>query len=165
VTDACRKSFKYKLDPTPEQQAKLDWTLWRCRELYNAALEERKEAWRMRQVSLTYYDQQNQLPALKDLRPEYREIHTHVLQDTVRRVDRAFQGFFRRIKGGQKAGYPRFHSSTRYHSFTYGEYGNGARLDGGILSLSKIGRVVIRLHRPLEGTPKTVTLSREADGW
>lgn len=119
----------------------------------------------MRQVSITYYDQQNQLPIIKELRPEYRDIHTHVLQDTVRRVDKAFQAFFRRVKAGQKPGYPRFQSRIRYHSFTYGEYGNGARLDGGILSLSKIGRVGIRLHRPLEGTPKTVTISREADGW
>jgi putative transposase len=166
VTEAtCRKAYKYKLVPTPEQAAKLDWTLWRCRELYNAALEERKEAWRMRQVSLSYYDQQNQLPAIKELCPEYRDIHTHVLQDVVRRLDKAMQAFFRRVKNGEKPGYPRYQSRTRYHSFTYGEYGNGARLDGGILSLSKIGRVVLRLHRPLEGTPKTVTISREVDGW
>ena len=165
MTESCRKSFKYKLDPTPEQAEKLDWTLWRCRELYNAALEERKEAWRMRQVSLTYYDQQNQLPAIKELRPEYRDIHTHVLQDVVRRLEKAMHAFFRRVKNGEKPGYPRFQSRTRYHSFTYGEYGNGARLDGGLLSLSKIGRVAIRLHRPWEGMPKTVTLSREADGW
>ena len=165
MTESCRKSFKYKLDPTPEQAEKLDWTLWRCRELYNAALEERKEAWRMRQVSLTYYDQQNQLPAIKELRPEYRDIHTHVLQDVVRRLEKAMHAFFRRVKNGEKPGYPRFQSRTRYHSFTYGEYGNGARLDDGLLSLSKIGRVAIRLHRPWEGMPQTVTLSREADGW
>jgi putative transposase len=165
VTETCRKSYKFKLCPPPDQQEKLDWTLWRCRELYNAALEERREAWRMRHVSITYYDQQNQLPALKELRPEYRDIHTHVLQDVVRRLDKAFKAFFRRVQAGERPGYPRFQSRTRYHSFTYGEYGNGARLDGGILWLSKIGRVPIRLHRPIEGTPKTVTISREADGW
>lgn len=165
MTDTCRKSYKYKLHPTPAQAEKLDWTLWRCRELYNAALAERKEAWRMQQVSITYYHQQNELPAIKELRPDYRDIHTHVLQDVVRRLDKAFQAFFRRVQNGEKPGYPRFQGRNRYHSFTYGEYGNGARLDGGILSLSKIGRVVIRLHRPLEGTPKTVTISREADGW
>lgn len=165
MTDTCRQAYKYRLMPTPEQAAKLDWTLWRCCELYNAALQERREAWRMRQVSLTYYDQQNQLPAIKHLRPEYPDIHTHVLQDVVRRLEKAMQAFFRRVKAGEKPGYPRFQSRTRYHSFTYGEYGNGARLDGGILSLSKIGRVVIRLHRPIEGTPKTVTISTEADGW
>ncbi|HEU5200682.1 MAG TPA: transposase [Ktedonobacterales bacterium] len=165
MPDTCHKAYKYKLVPTPEQAAKLDWTLWRCRELYNAALEERREAWRMRQVSLSYYDQQNQLPAMKELRPEYRDIHTHVLQDVVRRLDKAMHAFFRRVKAGEKPGYPRFQGRTRYHSFTYGEYDNGARLDGGVLSLSKFGRVAIRLHRPIEGTPKTVTISKEADGW
>lgn len=165
MTETCRKAYKYKLDPTPEQQAKLDWTLWRCRELYNAALEERREAWRMRQVSIGYYEQKRDLPAIKDLRPEYRDIHAHVLQDVIKRVDLAFAAFFRRVKAGEKPGYPRFQGPSRYHSITYAEYGNGVTLDGGLLSLSKIGRVLIRLHRPLEGTPKTVTVSREADGW
>lgn len=165
MTETCRKTFKYQLDPTPEQVAKLDWTLWRCRELYNAALQERKEAWQQCGVSIGYYQQQNELPAIKELRPEYRDIHTHVLQDVVRRLDKAMHAFFRRVKQGEKPGYPRFQGRHRYHSFTYGEYGNGAVLDGGLLFLSKIGRVRIRLHRPLEGTPKTVTISREADGW
>ena len=165
MTDTCRKTFKYQLDPTPEQAAKMDWTLWRCRELYNAALQERKEAWQQSGVSIGYYDQQNQLPAIKEVRPEYRDIHTHVLQDVVRRLDKAMQAFFRRVKNGEKPGYPRFQGRNRFHSFTYGEYGNGARLDGGLLSLSKIGRVRIRLHHLLEGIPKTVTISREADGW
>ncbi len=80
---------------------------------------------------------------------------------------RAYQAFFRRVKAGETPGYPRFHGRDRYNSFTYpqvGEHG-GATLDGGLLSLSKIGRIPIRLHRPIEGTPKTVTISREADGW
>jgi putative transposase len=133
--------------------------------LYNAALAERKEAWRMRQVSISYYQQKRDLPAIKDLRPEYRDIHAHVLQDVIKRLDQAFAAFFRRVKAGEKPGHPRFQGRNRYHSITYPEYGNGVTLDGGVLSLSKIGRVVIRLHRPLEGTPKTVTISREADGW
>jgi putative transposase len=81
------------------------------------------------------------------------------------RIDRAFQAFFRRVKAGETPGYPRFQGRGRYNSLTFPEYGNGAVLDGRVLSLSKIGRIHIRLHRPLEGTPKTVTISREADGW
>ncbi|HEX6778092.1 MAG TPA: transposase [Ktedonobacterales bacterium] len=165
MTDTCRKAYKYKLDPTPAQVEKLDWTLWRCRELYNAALAERKEAWRMQQVSIGYYAQKRDLPAIKELRPEYKDIHAHVLQDVIKRVELTYQAFFRRIQAGEKAGYPRFQGRTRYHSLTYAEYGNGVMLNGGILWLSKIGRVIIRLHRPLDGTPKTVTISREADGW
>jgi putative transposase len=99
--------------------------------------------------------------------PEYGEVNAQVLQDVVLRVDRAFQAFFRRIREGQTPGYPRFHGCSRYNSVTYpqvGEHG-GARLDNGFLVLSKIGRIVVRWSRPLEGTPKTVTISREADGW
>jgi len=85
----------------------------------------------------------------------------------VLRVDRAFQAFFRRLREGQTPGYPRFHGRDRYNSFTYPqvrEHG-GARLDNGFLALSKIGRIAVRWSRPLEGTAKTVTISREADGW
>ncbi|MGH2517608.1 MAG: RNA-guided endonuclease InsQ/TnpB family protein [Ktedonobacterales bacterium] len=83
-------------------------------------------------------------------------------------MERTFAAFFRRVKHGdtpRAVGYPRFQGKDRYHSFTYPQYGNGAVLDGGILSLSKIGRIPLRLHRPIEGTPKTVTISKEADGW
>src|SRR5262245_25913802 len=62
-------------------------------------------------------------------------------------------------------GFPRFQGQKRYHSFTYKEYGNGARLDNGNLVLSKIGRIAVRWSRPIQGTIKTVTISKEADGW
>ncbi len=111
--------------------------------------------------------QSAQLPGIKDVRPEYRDINAQVLQDVLHRLDKGFAAFFRRVQAGEKPGYPRFQGKERYDSFTYpqvGEHG-GAVLDGGLLSLSKIGRMRIRLHRPIEGTPKTVTISREADGW
>ena len=80
-------------------------------------------------------------------------------------MDRAFQAFFRRVKAGETAGYPRFHGRSRYNSLTYPQFGRGASLDDGLLSLSKIGRIAVRWSRPIEGRPKTVTVSREADGW
>ena len=160
-----RKTYKYKLSPTPDQERALETVLWRCRTLYNVALEARKTAWERCGVSLNYYQQQAELPDLKAGCPEYGAVHSQVLQDVLLRLDRTFQAFFRRVKAGAKPGYPRFQGRNRYHSFTSPQYGNGAVLDGGILSLSKIGRVLTRVHRPLEGTPKTVTISREADGW
>ena len=105
------------------------------------------------------------MPGIKAAMPEYAEVHSQVLQDVVLRVDRAYQAFFRRAKAGETAGYPRFQGRNRYHSFTYPQYDNGARLDNGALVLSKIGRIAVRWSRPLEGTPKTVTISHEADGW
>jgi putative transposase len=159
------KTYKYKRKPSPEQERVLERTLLLCRHVYNAAIGERREAWRMRSVSVTYYQQKAELPSIKDAMPEYAEVHSQVLQDVVLRVDRAFQAFFRRIHEGQTPGYPRFHGRDRFTSFTYPQYENGVRLDNGSLVLSKIGRVAVRWSRPLEGTPKTVTISREADGW
>src|SRR6266849_4715034 len=71
----------------------------------------------------------------------------------------------RRSSAGEKPGFPRFQGRNRYHSFTYKEYDNGARLDNGSLVLSKIGRIAVRWSRPVEGSIKTVTISKEADGW
>jgi putative transposase len=168
---SARKTFKYRLKPTPQQEGELERVLMLCRHVYNAAIGERREAWRMRGVSVTYYQQKAELPGIKEAMPEYAEVNAQVLQDVVQRVDRAFQAFFRRVKAGETPGYPRFHGRDRYNSFTYpqvGEHG-GARIDGGtdndFLVLSKIGRIAVRWSRPIEGTPKTVTVSKEADGW
>src|SRR5262245_44151620 len=103
-----RLTYKYRLYPTNTQTAQLVTMLDRCRELYNAALQERRDAYRMAGKSLNYYDQAQQLPAVKEVRPEYRDIHSQVLQDVLRRVDKAFQGFFRRVQAGLHPGYPRF---------------------------------------------------------
>jgi putative transposase len=143
----------------------LDTVLRHCRTLYNVALEERETAWERCGVSLNYYHQANELPDLKGACAEYVEVHSQVLQDVLRRLEKTFQAFFRRMQWGEKADYPRFKGRNRYRSFTYAQYGNGAVVDGGALSLSKIGRISIRLHRPIEGTPKPVTIRREADGW
>ena len=119
-----RKTFKYKLKPTPEQEQAMAFVLRRCRELYNAALQERKEARHKCGVSITVGQQSAQLPAIKEVRPEYRDIHSQVLQDVLTRLDRAFQRFFARVKSGEKLGYPRFQGANRYHSFTYKQFGN-----------------------------------------
>ena len=105
---------------------------------------------------LPTYQQKAELPGIKEAMPDYAEVHSQVLQDVVLRVDRAFEAFFRRIARGETPGYPRFHGRDRYNSFTYpqvGEHG-GARLDGGFLVLSKIGRIAVRWSRPLEGPPR-----------
>ena len=165
--DRGRKTFKYRLKPAPAQERALAMVLWRCRELYNAGLEERKRAWEQCHASVTFAMQSAQLPGLKELRPEYRDLNAQVLQDVLHRLDKAFQAFFRRVAAGDAPGYPRFQGRDRYRSFTYPQVGahGGARLANGFLVLSKIGRIVVRWSRPLEGTPKTVTISREADGW
>src|SRR6266699_5011751 len=127
-TGLMRKTFKYRLYPTKETEKKLYWTLTRCRELYNAALTERRDAYTFhvrqhpnyydeetrkaltKELIVKYSTQQNALPEIKaELREEYREIAAHVLQDVLRRLDKAFQNFFRRVReGASEPGYPRF---------------------------------------------------------
>ena len=121
-----RTTFKYKLMPTPAQEAALDAVLWRCRTLYNVALEQRKTWWERGQgIGVTYYQQKAELPDLKAACPECAEVNAQVLQDVILRVERAFQAFFRRVKAGEKPGYPRYQGRDRYHSFTYPQYGGG----------------------------------------
>src|SRR5258708_2358872 len=165
MPETVRKTYKEKLRPTPTQERALDEVLWRCRELYNAALEQRITAWQRRHVSVSRYEQEAELKAIRAEFPEYAAIHSHLLQDVLARLDKTYQAFFRRVQRGEKAGFPRFKGRTRFHSFTFKEYGNGARLDNGALVLSKIGRIRVHWSRPIAGTPKTVTISREADGW
>jgi len=160
-----RKTFKYRLYPNKTTEKNLYFVLNRCRELYNAALSERKDAYRMAGKSITYFDQQNDLPEIKhEIRPEYEDIAAHVLQNVLNRLHKAFQNFFRRCKNGENPGYPRFQGSSRYNSFTYPD-GAGWKFDGTHLHLSKIGSIRVKLHRKLEGTIKTVTLKRGVDHW
>ncbi len=162
-----QKTYKYKLKPTPGQERMLDRALMLCRHVYNAAIGERREAWQKCGVSVNYYQQKAELAGIKEAMPEYGEIYSQVLQDVVLRVDRAFQGFFSRVKTGETPGHPRFQGRNRFNSFTYPQLGEHrrARLDDSFLVLSKIGRIAVRWSRPMEGTPKTVTILREADGW
>ena len=157
-----RRTFKYRLYPNRQQREKLQATLDGCRELYNAALQERREAWASARINIGYATQASQLPAIKDVREDLRAIHSQVLQDTLRRIDKTFQAFFLRCQRGQQPGFPRFRSVSRYDSFTYPQ--SGFRL-GGKLSLSKIGNVKIKLHRELKGEVKTLTVKRENGAW
>ncbi len=106
--------------------------MWRCRELYNAGLEERKVAWEKCHVSVNFTRQSAELPAIKDVRPEYHDITAQVLQDVLHRLDKAFAAFFRRVQAGEQPGYPRFQGRNRYNSFTYPQVGGhgGATVGG-----------------------------------
>jgi putative transposase len=99
-----RKTFKYQLLPTPEQARTLGTVLWRCRELYNAGLHERKATWEMCGVCVTFAMQSAQLPAIKAVRPEYHDINAQVVQDVLHRLDKACAAFFRRVQAGERPG-------------------------------------------------------------
>ncbi|MBV9708669.1 MAG: transposase [Chloroflexi bacterium] len=163
------QAYKYRLYPTKKQAIRLQAVLDRTRELYNAALQERKDAYRMAQVSIGYTQQAAQLPEIKEIRPEYADIHSQILQDTLRRVDKAFKAFFRRVKNGEKPGYPRFQAYDRYDSFTFPQSGFSLTQDNRVC-LSKIGTLKVKFPQkkkanPPQGTMKTCTIKREGEHW
>jgi len=157
-----RKAYRYRIYPTHAQETILEQTLAACCELYNAALQERRDAYRICGKSIGYTDQQNQLPEIKQLRLDLKSIHSQVLQDVLRRLDKGFDAFFRRVKAGEKPGFPRFRSRSRYNSFTYPQ--SGFAIKGGKVRLAKIGGVKIKQHRQIEGQIKTCTIMRTASG-
>src|SRR5215472_13915272 len=162
-----RTTFHYKLMPTPPQERTLATALWRCRGLYNAGLQERKAAWEQCRVCVTFALHSAQLPAIKEVRPEYCDLHAQVVQEVPHRLGQAFAAGFRRVQAGAHPGSPRLPGTDRYTSCTSPQVGahGGAALDAGMLSLATIRRIPMRRQRPRAATPKTVTVSREADGW
>ncbi len=163
------KTYQFRLYPTKKQQAMLSEWLGLCCEVYNAALQERRDAYRMAGVSLGFAHQCAELPACKQVRPELAEINSQVVQDAVKRVDLAFAAFFRRCEAGEQPGYPRFRSRLRYDSLTFKQYQNSFDVQGGknqkgTLILSKLGHIKLVMHRSLKGTPKTATVKRTATG-
>lgn len=159
-----QKAFKFRIcEPSKIVLTRLEQTLYLCRQLYNASLQERRDAYQINRISIDYQAQQNQLPKIKTTNPEYKNIHSQVLQNVLKRCERAFDGFFRRIKAKQTAGFPRFKGANRYDSFCYPQ--TGFSLTGDKLTLSKIGKVKIKLSRSVIGKIKTCTIKKEIDKW
>jgi putative transposase len=159
------RTFKYRLKPSRAQRSQLEQTLELCRSVYNSTLAVRKNAYASEGKSLSRYNTNKLLPIWKVNFTPLKEVHSQVLQNVQKRVDLAYQAFFRRVKTGENPGYPRFKGKGQYQSITYPQYGNGAALDGQTLTLSKIGPMKVVMHRPIEGTIKTVTVQYSAGKW
>ena len=159
------KAYKYRLYPSKAQQLLLEQTLETCRRWYNTCLAERKEAYENEKRSVGKYEQLRKVRELKQSNPYASNVHSHILQIVVQDLDKAFQSFFRRVKAGETAGYPRFKGRNRFDSFGLKEYGNGFKIDGRRLKLSGIGRLRVRWHRSIEGEIKTVRIRRQAGKW
>ncbi|MHC1611210.1 MAG: RNA-guided endonuclease InsQ/TnpB family protein [Candidatus Methanospirareceae archaeon] len=160
-----RRTYRFRIYPSKEQEEKMEQWLNTSRHLYNKALAERKEAYERDKTYISYYDQANALKKAKKSDESLRAVHSQVLQDVLRRLDKAFQNFFRRVKNGEKPGYPRFKSKDRFNSFTFPQSGFDIR--EGKLILSKIGAIKLTQHReiPKEGVIKTCAIKRDVDQW
>lgn len=153
-----KTAYKFRMYPNRQQEAQLKLTIDTCRHLYNLALADRKNAYETEGMSRSYEDQAAMLVAEKK-DGNFTCVFSQVLQDVLRRLDKSFKAFFRRVKAGEKPGYPRFKGEGWYKSFTYPQA--GFKLDGSKLILSKIGSIRIFKHREIEGRIKTCTIKKD----
>jgi putative transposase len=156
-----RKSFKYRLFTNKTQEVKLNTLLNSARFLYNSALEHRIVCYKQWHKSINYYDQANSLKEIRSFDEGIAQLNFSASQNILRQLDKAFQAFFRRVKSGDKPGFPRFKGKDRFHSITFPTYGNGIKLKKGKLYIQNVGSVRINLHRDIKGTIKTVTVKRQ----
>lgn len=156
------RTFQYRLDPNSTQVAALEYILADSCETYNAALSERREAWKLQRKSISLYDQQAELTELrKD--PRFAVVACDIQREPLRRVNLAFKAFFRRCNAGQKPGFPRFRSRNRYNSFTFGN--NNVTVRERSIKIPNLGDIRAKGSRPLGGKPKLCTIKRNGKRW
>lgn len=166
-----QRKVTYRLYPTERQETALFEHLRLHQQLYNAALEQRINAWRVQRHSVTFAEQCKENALLRCECPEYKAVNSHACQVTLKRLDRAFQGFFRRVKAGQTPGFPRFKALARFKGWGYTAHGDGWRLEAGEngkhgrMRLMGIGTVKLRGKARNQGVPKTCEIIREQGRW
>jgi putative transposase len=150
VGSAVRRAYVFRLRPTARQHVALAHCLASHRELYNAALQERRDAWRLRRRGISYGDQSAQLKDIREVRPDVAVWSFSSQQATLRRLNRAFASFFRRVRTGQAPGYPRFKPAHRFNSVEWPSDGDGCRWqpDRNRVYLQGIGHVRVTRTSP-----------------
>jgi putative transposase len=166
------RAYKFLLRPTSKQVTALEACLEDTRQLYNAALEERREAWRMGHRQVTFYSQDAQLQEIRLADPNGVGRWAFACERAaIRRLDWAFAAFFRRIKAGERSGYPRFKSRGRFDSLEWAAVKAGACWDSvphptvTRVRFLGIGHVRVHQHRTVKGRVKTITAKREGNRW
>ncbi|MEU3165111.1 transposase [Streptosporangium sp. NPDC006930] len=168
-----RRSFKFLLRPTSKQAAALTACLDDHRALYNAALEHRRTAYAKAKVSIRYGDQSADLKHIRadDAEGQGRWSFSSQ-QATLRRLDKAFQAFFTRVKAGRTPGFPRFKGNGRLNTVEWPKDGDGCRWDSQpehptatYVRLQGVGHVRVHRHRAVRGTVKTIGVKREGSRW
>lgn len=160
------RNWQYRLYPNKAQATNLDDMLHAYRDLYNAALQERRDAYRKCGVSINFYDQASQLKEIRDSGDELSRFSYSTAQQVLRRLSKAFDAMFARIKRGEKAGYPRFKSAKRFNSAPF-RFGDGATLKDSRLRVTGVGAIKVKWHReiPNGASIKTVVIKRDGDKW
>ena len=162
------KTYKYRLYPTKSQISKLENTFSICRALYNYALEHRIGEYQRKGKTVSYYEQSASLPEIKKEFPWYKSVNAVVLQNVLKRLDTAYQNFFRRTKNNNiksnEKGYPKFKKRGQWNSILYSDK-NKIKYPTNKLIVPSIGEIKIILHRPINGTIKNMSIIKEANNW
>lgn len=161
------RSYRYRIEPTKSQEATLaSWLTLGC-ELYNAALEERRDAWRKQRVGIGLFSQMSDIPDIRKCRDEFTRIPVKVMRGWLRRLDRSFASFFSRLATGARGGFPRFKSRSRFDTVEIDDLG-GCKLivsGGNRIHIPMLGKVKLKQHRPTLGTPKSMRVVRDGSRW
>ncbi len=161
-----RKAFKYRLYPNRSQAEALDAMLEMHRRLYNLALRERRDVYGAEARSVSYGEQSARFKETRRALPSFAATNFSSAQATLRRLDKAFEAFFRRVKSGEAPGYPRFKPEGRFRTVEFPSYGDGCRLkENGRLYLQHVGHIKVKLHRAIEGKIKTVSVKKSCGKW
>ena len=159
------RAYKFRLWTNANQERELEIMLETHRRLYNAALGQRRWFYDEWQISRSYSDQSGWFKDERESNRWFAAINFSSAQATLRRLDKAFQNFFRRVKVGQEPGYPRFKATDRFDSILFPSHGDGIRLKGNRLRVQHVGTIRVCLHREVKGTIKTLSIKREAGNW
>lgn len=157
------RTFRYPLQPTRDQEAVLNSWLTACQQLYNGALQERRDAFEKAGVRVSKFVQNRELAQLRQEDPEWAEVPSAVLRSAIARLDCAFQAFFRRCELGEVPGFPRFKSEGRYDSFSVP--GEKIEIDVNRVRLPKLGKVKFHEYRPIKGKVLECRVRRSAFRW
>jgi putative transposase len=164
-----RKAFKYRLFTNRSQEEALDTILKQHRRLYNLALRERRYVYETEERSVSYGEQSARFRDTRKVLSSFAALNFSSAQATLRRLDKAFKAFFRRVKAGECSGYPRFKPEGRFRTVEFPSYGDGCRLkDNGSsarLYVQHLGHIKGKLHRPIEGRIKTVSVKWMCGNW
>ena len=161
-----RRSYKYRIYPNRSQAEALDKILEQHRRLYNLALGDRRDVYEAEERSVSYGEQSRRFKESRKVLPNFAPLNFSSAQATLRRLDKAFKAFFRRVEMGDAPGYPRFKPEGRFRTVEFPSYGDGCRLkDSGRLYLQHVGHIKVKLHRPIEGAIKTVSVKRSLGKW
>lgn len=155
------KTFKYRLYPTRKQTDSIESQLNSHRFLYNSALEQRITCFKYYNKYISYNTQAKDLKEIREFDKNLSQCNCASLQQTLRRLDKAYQSFFRRVKKGDTPGFPRFKARDRFNTIQYAIFGDGCSIKNNKLYLQNIGEIKVNWHRPIQGKIKTVYVTKK----